>query len=250
MFYNSQRKSRMFNNEAKEPFEISRSKIDLFLKCPFCFYLDCKMGVRQPPGYPFTLNSAVDRLLKKEFDYYRERGVAHPLMKKNNVKAIPFKHEKLEEWRDSLRRGIRYLHPETNLLIKGGVDDLWINDGGELIVVDYKATAKNSQVDLNQEWQISYKRQMEIYQWLFKKNGFKVNDIGYFVYCNGLINKDFFEEKLEFEISVIPYKGDGQWIENTIVEIKRCLMGDVPQSSAECEFCLYRTAVKNNIKST
>ena len=30
------------------------------------------------------------------------------------------------------------------------------------------------------------KRQMEIYQWLLRKNGFKVSDTGYFVYANGI----------------------------------------------------------------
>jgi hypothetical protein len=42
---------------------------------------------------------------------------------------------------------------------------------------------------LDAPWQISYKRQVEIYQWLFKKNGFDVEDIAYFVYCNGRADK-------------------------------------------------------------
>ena len=45
-----------------------------------------------------------------------------------------------------------------------------------LIVVDYKATSKNSEVNLDAEWQIGYKRQMEFYQYLLRNNGFKVSD--------------------------------------------------------------------------
>jgi hypothetical protein len=68
-------------------------------------------------------------------------------------------------------------------VITGGVDDMWINHQGEYIVVDYKATSKKTEVTLDADWQIGYKRQMEIYQWLFGKNGYKVSNTGYFVYC-------------------------------------------------------------------
>jgi hypothetical protein len=55
-------------NYGGKNWKLSRSKIDLFLECPRCFYLDNKLGLKRPPGYPFALNSAVDLLLKKEFD--------------------------------------------------------------------------------------------------------------------------------------------------------------------------------------
>ena len=42
---------------------------------------------------------------------------------------------------------------------------------GELIVVDVKATSKQTEVNLDADWQISYKQQMEIYQWLLLKKG-------------------------------------------------------------------------------
>lgn len=52
----------------------------------------------------------------------------------------------------------------------------------ELIVVDYKATSKTTAVSLDADWQIAYKRQAEIYQWLLRKNDFSVSNIAYFVY--------------------------------------------------------------------
>lgn len=222
----------------------------MFLDCPRCFYLDRRLGVGQPPGFPFSLNSAVDRLLKKEFDTHRAKKIAHPLMKAYGLNAIPFDHPKLNEWRDSLGGGIRYLHPETNLLITGGVDDLWVDDSGDLIIVDYKATAKDTEVNLDAEWQIGYKRQMEIYQWLFRKNGFKVSSTGYFVYCNGDADKAAFDAKLEFNVKILPYTGDDSWIPGTIVKAHTCLMSDtIPESGADCDFCAYRKAarqVENN----
>lgn len=245
-FYNPKRKSNLYDPSSPIPFRLSRSKIDLFLNCPRCFYLDRKLGIGQPPGYPFSLNSAVDKLLKKEFDILREKGEAHPLMKKFGIDAIPMKHEKLDRWRDALSGGITYLHEKTNILITGGIDDLWINPKGELIIVDYKATSKDSEVDIDADWQIGYKRQMEVYQWLFKQNGFKVSDTGYFVYCNGKTDNEKFDAKLEFDIKIIPYKGDISWVENTIKEAVECLKGDrLPPRGEDCDFCKYRDAVKS-----
>ena len=95
----------------------------------------------QPPGYPFSLNSAVDTLLKKEFDGHRAKGTAHPLMKAYGLDAVPLVDERMDEWRDSLRRGVTYAFPGTNLVLTGGVDDVWVKPDGELLIVDYKATS-------------------------------------------------------------------------------------------------------------
>lgn len=253
-YYNPNRVRNLFNplrhgsvqSADREPFKLSRSKIDLFLNCPRCFYLDRRLGVGQPPGFPFNLNSAVDELLKKEFDVHRARGTAHPLMGKYGIDAVPFEHEKMDAWRDALHAGVWYLHEKTNLLITGAIDDLWINPEKELIVVDYKATSKKDEVNINAEWQIGYKRQVEIYQWLLRANGFKVSDIAYFVYCNGDTDKEAFDAKLEFRISVLPYKGATHWIENVLFKIKETLMNDrIPASGFDCDYCKYRAAAFN-----
>jgi hypothetical protein len=225
---------------------LSRSKIDLFLNCQKCFYLDVKLRIKRPPGYPFTINSEIDRLLKNEFDIHRAKQTAHPLMKAYGIDAVPFEHPKMNEWRDSLHHGITYPFPGSDLIITGGVDDVWVNPAGELIIVDYKATAKNSEVTLDADWQIGYKRQMDIYQWLFRKNKFKVSDTGYFVYCNGRTAQESFDAKLEFNIKVIPYKGDSKWVDGTIKDIISCLgKKTIPQPHSDCEYCNYTETVKN-----
>ncbi len=229
-----------------EPFRLSRSKIDLFLECPRCFYLDRRLGVDRPPGFPFNLNSAVDHLLKKEFDLYRVAGTAHPLMKSYGLEAVPFWHEKMEEWRDALRGGVTYLHPATNFFVTGGVDDIWVNPAGELLVVDYKATSKDGEVNLDAEWQSSYKRQVEIYQWLLRQNGFKVSNTAYFVYVNGRRDAVAFDARLEFDVKLIPYVGKDAWIDGALVAAHRCLTSEaLPNSGPDCDYCTYREAVKN-----
>ncbi len=234
------RRRTLFDPQSKEPFKLSRSKVELFKQCPHCFYLDRKLGVSQPAGFPFNLNSAVDHLLKKEFDYYRKLGQPHPLMKRNSIDAVPFFHEKLDEWRENFK-GVQFLHQQTQFLLTGAVDDLWVLPNGELIVVDYKATSKDAEVNIDAEWQGGYKRQMEFYQWLLRQNGFVVSPIGYFVYCNGKRDRDAFNAKLDFDISVIPYTGSDSWVEPTLSRIHSTLLSDTaPMPSAQCDYCSYR----------
>lgn len=242
-YYNPRRVKNIYEPGQEEPFKLSRSKVDLFLECPQCFYLDRRLGVGRPPGFPFSLNSAVDALLKKEFDIHRAGKTAHPLMDQYGVNAVPFEHEDIEKWRDNFV-GVQYHHKPTNFLLTGAIDDVWVNPKGELLVVDYKATSKNGEVNLDADWQISYKRQMEFYQWLMRNNGFEVSPTGYFVYANGITDKEAFDGKLEFDVKVIPYKGNPSWIEPTLGEIKEVLdSNNTPKSNPDCDYCLYRSAV-------
>lgn len=249
-FYNPPRlKKYNYDPQSKEPYRLSRSGIDLFAECPRCFYLDKRLGIGRPPGYPFSLNAAVDFLLKKEFDIHRAKGTSHPLMENYNISAVPFSHKDLDEWRENFK-GIKYHHKDTNLLITGAIDDVWINDKKELIIVDYKATSKDSEVNLDADWQDGYKRQMEIYQWLFRKNGFLVSKTGYFVYCNGIRDKEAFDGKLEFNIKLIPHEGSDGWIESTLWKAKDCLNNaNLPQASQDCDYCKYRKLTQQIEKS-
>jgi len=243
-YYNPHRLRNIYDPNSESLFRLSRGKIDNFIKCPRCFYLDRRLGVAQPPGYPFSLNTAVDKLLKKEFDIHRSKGTKHPLMEHYGIDAIPLAHEKIDEWRDSLKGGITFQVEGTNVVITGGVDDVWVTPSGEYIVVDYKATSKDEEVSLDADWQIGYKRQMEIYQWLFRKNGFKVANTGYFVYCNGRTDKEAFDGKLEFDVKVIPYQGNTDWVEKKITDAIECLKSDkLPESGEDCDYCKYREAV-------
>ncbi len=244
-YYYGRRKKNIYNSNSKESFRLSRSKIDLFLNCPQCFYIDRKLGVGTPPGFPFTLNSAVDYLLKKEFDFYREKETRHPLVEKYNVDAIPAKRKELDEWRENFK-GVQYYDSQNNFIITGAIDDLWINSKNEYIVVDYKATSKEGDItSLDKDWHDSYKRQMEIYQWLLRKNNLNISDTGYFLYCNGITNKKMFNGKIEFDLTLIPYKGSDNWIEKTLQEMKKTLESSIiPDASPDCDFCTYRKEIE------
>jgi len=192
-FYTPKRTYSIFKPGQVASFKISRSKIDLFLQCPRCFYMDRRLGIARPPGFPFNLNNAVDKLLKKEFDIHRVAKSRHPLMEEYNIDAVPFQNEKMDDWRNT-RKGIQYIHEPTNLLIMGAIDDVWINSKDELHIVDYKATSKKA-----------------------------------------------FDKKIEFDVKVIPYEGKDDWIEQTILDLHKCLnQEDIPEMAPDCDYCRYR----------
>lgn len=230
--------SREFDPTSSEPFPISRSKLELFLECPRCFYLDRRCGVSRINGYPLSLNLAVDALMKKEFDFFRISEKPHPVMTMYGVDALPFRHPQLAAWRDT-PQGIRALHRQTNIEVFGIVDDIWEHEDGTLAVVDYKATSTAATITLDDRH--GYKRQLEVYQWLLCQNGFSVSNTGYFVFVNGVRDRDMFDRKLEFVMSILPYEGSKDWVEDAILGVKECLMSDViPPSTTDCEWCAYR----------
>ncbi len=214
------------------------------MQCPRCFWLDTRLKIKRPSGPPFNINKTIDELYKKEFDRHRQAGTPHPIMADNQIKAVPYQHEDLDKWRYNFT-GVTTLHEPTNLHVFGAIDDVWVNDDGELIVVDYKATSKNKEVSIDSDWQISYKRQLEVYQWLLRQNGFKVSDTGYFVYTNARIDVESFEDSLQFQTKLIPYTGSYKWIEPTLVNMKNCMENDdmPPVGDAAmggpCDFCEY-----------
>lgn len=213
--------------------KLSRTKLELFLNCPRCFWLEMKKNVKRPPPAPYTINSAVDALLKQEFDVCRANGTAHYLIKKYNINAIPYKSDQIDVWRTNFT-GIQFHHKATDFLVFGAVDDIWINPAGELIVVDYKATGAK-------EYKIydSYKRQVEVYQWLLAMNGHKVSKTGYFLFAK--VNKQggFAEGKLSFDLFLERQEGNFSWIEGAIAKAGALLKGAIPASALECSFCQF-----------
>lgn len=222
---------------------LSRSKIELFTQCPRCFYMDVRLGVSRPSIPPYTLNNAVDNLLKNEFDLLRKNGESHELMKKYKIDALPLQHKDLPRWRGEVKayEGALALDDKSNIMVNGLVDDLWINPQGELIIVDYKATSSTKEISLEDEYKKAYKRQMEVYQWIFRKLGFPVSDTGYFVFANAMKNLPKFDGKLEFEMTILSHKGDCSWVEKTLMAMHKTLVSnDVPEADTHCEYCAYR----------
>jgi hypothetical protein len=222
--------------------QLSRSKIELFHQCPRCLWLDVARGVPRPSGPPFTLNNAVDALMKSEFDRYRAAGEPHPLFATVGLDAVPFPHAELDRWRHNFT-GLRWLDPETGWTLCGAIDDLWQARTGELIVADYKATARTEMPTARNLFP-SYRRQLDVYQFLVRRQGFEVSNRGWFVYTNGDGRAAGFGDKLCFSTALVPYDGDDAWV----LEAFRRAVATVaepaaPAAGPDCEYCAYVAAV-------
>ena len=230
--------------DPEKPFKLSRTAIDEYLKDRRTFILKRKFKLKDPKTFPLTLNLATDHLLKNTFDQLRKTQTKDFwLWKKYGLNCQAFDHPEIDKWRFNFS-GVRYHHEETNFLVFGALDDVWIdNNTKELIVIDYKSTAQNEPKFTEDYYYYDgylgaqYKRQQEVYQWLLRKNGFKVCDTAYLLYVNGLKgDRGFFTDSkigmMEFDIYLIPLECNDSWIEPLLPEIRETLLSDeLPEAS-------------------
>jgi len=210
---------------------------------PEVFLHGPQLGAAKPDIPSFQLNKAVDELSKREFDVFRKKKEPHPLMKAYGVDAVPFDHAELDIWRDNFK-GIQYHHRETNFFVSGAIDDVWQGADGKMIVLDYKATWTEKEASLEDDWKQGWKRQLEVYQWLFRKNGFEVSSKGYFIYCNvDCTGCEGFNNRLDFKVELWPYEGDDSWVEPMLFKARECLQANyIPLPDSACDYCAYRKA--------
>ena len=128
---------------------------------------------------------------------------------------------------------------DTGWTLCGAVDDLWQARSGALIVADYKATAR-SEMPTSATLYGSYRRQMDVYQFLVRRQGFEVADRGWFVYTNGDGRAGRFGDTLCFTTALVPYDGHDGWV---LEAFRRAvaLVGQPasPPPGPDCEFCAY-----------
>ena len=239
------RKNSFYQKDSEQPFTISRSKFSNFIDCPRCFYLDRVKGLKEPSMPGWALNSAVDDLLKKEFDKHRKQKTPHPIMEQYDLNFIPYEHKDLDKWRNSLAGGISYHDQDTNLIIQGGVDDIWYDlDTKNLVVLDYKAQSSKHPVAqesyLESVYHQGYKMQLDFYVHVLRQMGFDVSDDAYFLVCNGEKTPDAFNNQLIFTSKLIKYKTNVEWISGEIKSMKALLDSkEIPERNPCCENCAY-----------
>ena len=234
-----------------EPFQISRAKLENFIQCPRCFVLDRRYRISPPSGPMFTLNSAIDGLLKKEFDICRNEQSVHPALQALGETFFPLQDDRIDDWRNT-RKGVAFHDPESNLVLTGAIDDLWITPGStDVHIVDYKTTAKADAVTElgSEEYHDAYRRQLDIYNFLLTNNGLEMSSTGYWFYATAMKTLDKFDMKLNFVPSLIAYQCDTSWIADALQRAKAALeTPTLVDPAPTCDTCSYvreRTALKS-----
>ena len=157
----------------------------------------------------------------------------------------------MDDWRDSLRKGLMVRYDDSNIILSGGVDDIWFDtQSEELIVVDYKSQASNYEVNpksyLSSAYHEAYKVQMDFYNYLLNLMGFKTGLISYFLVVNADRYAEGFFGEMKFSETLIPYKHDFSWIDREVNNMIDCLNSEkLPESHISCENCAYAKQRKN-----
>jgi RecB family exonuclease len=219
---------------------LSRSKIELYIECPRCFYFDVVLKKSRPSNFPLNLNNAIDTLMKREFDIYRKEGRPHPIMLKAQLDFMPANHNSLSIWRNVQKGGLEFKNEDNGNTYFGVIDDIWVNSNGQYAIVDYKSTAKQKPVLNIPEWATAYSRQLSFYNYLLKKNGYESCNNGFLVYTTALTGEFRFDDQLKFSTNIISVEIDENWIEPTLHSIESLLNNNnIPEQSESCKFCLF-----------
>ena len=206
----------------------------MYRKCPRCFWLLKRHGVEQPDSFPFTLNNAMDFLVKRWFDQYRSRGELPPPLQAHGLKGRLFPDQaKLDEWRNN-RKGIRWTDGLTGVTLYGAVDDIFEFPDGSLAVIDYKASG-------SAEGKVypSYLFQLETYTYLLQRLGFKTASTGYLSYFLAVKDQEF-SGQLPFRAVV----REAELNPSGVVDCFRAAVSlagsdSMPKPGQECDLCRF-----------
>lgn len=189
------------------------------------------MGVKRPPPFPYALNTAVDTLLKKEFDEYRKEGKVHPLIESHNIQAKLFPNQSLlNQWRSNFS-GIRYYDSNLDAVLFGAVDDVLEFPDGKLAPLDYKSTG-SSAAKVYDRFQL----QLDIYTYLLEKNGFETSKKGYLAFY--IVDKENgFKDRLPFRKELHEINTNPEDVPNLFSEAVSILkQTSPPPHSQDCPY--------------
>jgi len=177
----------------------------------------------------------MDNVFKKYFDEYRKSGELPPEIEGKVNGRLFDDVKKLRSWQEFNfgRGGIRALVPELDMEIAGAIDELLISPEGKFIPFDFKTRGYPTKEDTHEH----YRTQLDLYAFLFKKNGMEPADYGYLLffwpesYQMGLAN---FKTEL-VKIDVSPSRAL-----SILEKVHQIVIGKIPPAHQMCEFCTYR----------
>lgn len=212
-------------------YTLSPSALTLFEECPRCFWLHHNQQIRRPSGIFPSLPSGMDRILKAHFDKFMKRGKLPPELAENKeCKGMKLydDEEKLKEWRNA-RKGIIY-EDELGNVLHGGIDNLLVKDG-KLIVLDYKTRG----YPLKEDTADSYQKQLDIYCYLLRKNGYDLEDYGFLLFY---MPKEVLDSgEVVFDTELVKMKVDEKNAEKLWKKALKLLGGKCPEKDKECVWC-------------
>ena len=211
------------------PYKFSPSSLSLLKECPRCFWLSFNKGIKRPSTIFPSLPSGMDRVLKAHFDVFRDKGELPPELKELNGKVKLFSDlALLEVWRNNFK-GIQWTDEKGNLF-RGAVDNL-LQKEKKLIVLDYKTRG----FPLKEDTADHYQDQMDIYNFLLRKNGWETENYAYLLFYHP--NKVDPKGYVLFHSDLVKREINADNALSIFQKAIKILEGEMPPSSEECGFC-------------
>ena len=214
--------------------KLSPSKLNLFLECPLCFWLN-EHGVHRPSG-PFpSLPGGMDRKLKIYFDKYRKKGQLPPELKGKVEEKFKLYDDmsKMNLWRSNFK-GISWTDEKGNILA-GAIDDCLFDTKTEnFIIIDFKTYGGSEIKDEKIEF---YQNQMDCYALLFEKNNLKHPGFAYLIFFIPIEVKE--HGKVRFDIQVKKVNVDSSRALKRFNDAVKLATGKRPKKHSECTYCAW-----------
>lgn len=205
-------------------FKLSPSSLNLFVDCPCCFWLHFK-GRKRPSGIFPSLPSGMDRVLKEYCVKLRKEG---KMLSDLSGKGLKFyEGPELKDWQNN-RKGIQWKNGKV-FLLSGAVDEILVKNG-KLIVLDFKTRGFPCKEDTHEH----YALQLNLYNFLLRKNGFPTEDHGYLLFY---YPKQVNGRMVEFSTELKKMDIDLKMAEHVIKQAVKCLKGTEPKIKHECHWC-------------
>ena len=215
-------------------YKLSPSILALMEECPRCFWLNFH-GKKRPSGIFPSLPSGMDGILKTHFDRFMAKGTLPPELKENKeCKGMKLFDDAdlLKEWRNNFK-GISYTDKEGNIL-HGAVDNLLVK-GNKIIVLDYKTRG----FPLKEDTAEHYQNQLNIYNFLLRKNGYETEDFAFLLFYYPKEVKETGE--VIFDTKLVKMKIDISEAEKMWKHAIKLLNGPCPKKHNEeeeiCKWC-------------
>jgi predicted RecB family nuclease len=179
----------------------------------------------------------MDKILKAHFDSYRDRGELPPELEELNGDVELFDDvELLDVWRNN-RKGIQWTDEKGNLF-RGAVDNI-LKKGNKLIVLDYKTRG----YPLKDGTAEHYQDQLDIYNFLLRKNGYETEDYAYLLFYHpSEVNE---KGDVVFNIDLIKMEISIKNAERIFKEALKVLEAEMPAPKDHCDFCKWVEACSN-----
>lgn len=213
---------------------ISPSSLKILEECERCFWMQIIKKITRPSG-PFpSLPSGVDKLLKEHFDRFMEKGELPPELKKNGASGYKLFSDKalLDVWRSNFK-GIQFKDETSGIMLRGAVDNLLVK-GEKLVVLDYKTRG----FPLKEDTAHFYQDQINLYNFLLRKNGYQTEDYGYLLFY--MPEKVLETGEFLFKTELVKMNVNIQHAEELFKKAIKILTNEIPTNSPSCAYCAWK----------